>query len=198
MTLFIKICGLRTPEIVDTCVGLGVDAVGFVFAPSSVRFIEPAAARSLVERVPELVESVGVFLNAPVETVIRQTAEAGIGTAQLHGDYSPADVAALEHAGLHLIHARAVSAFLRAGSPAGRVLIDGDDPGSGAEFPAALLAGRSLPEGWILAGGLTPQNVARRVRELAPSGVDVSSGVESSRGVKSARLIEDFVAAARA
>ena len=198
MTLFIKICGLRTPEIVDTCVALGVDAVGFVFAPSSVRFIEPAAARHLVERVPESLESVGVFLDAPVETVIAQTAEAGIHTAQLHGDYSPADVAALEQAGLHLIHARAVSAFLRDAPPTGRVLIDGDDPGSGAEFPAALLEGRALPEGWILAGGLTPQNVARRVRELAPSGVDVSSGVESSRGVKSAALVEEFVRAARA
>lgn len=198
MTLFIKICGLRTPAIVDTCVALDVDAVGFVFAPSSVRFIEPAAARDLVARVPDRVESVGVFLNAAVETIIAQTAEAGIRTAQLHGDYSLADVAALEHAGLRLIHARAVSAFLREAPPAGRVLIDGDDPGSGAEFPAALLADRALPPGWILAGGLTPQNVARRVRELAPSGVDVSSGVESSRGVKSARLVEEFVRAARA
>jgi phosphoribosylanthranilate isomerase len=195
--LFIKICGLRTPQIVDTCVALGVDAVGFVFAPKSPRFLEPAAARALVARVPESVESVGVFLDASVETVIRQAAEAGIGTAQLHGEYTARDAAALHEAGLRVIHARAVSAFLREAPPTGRVLIDGDDPGSGAEFPAALLAGRPLPEGWILAGGLTPQNVARRVRELAPSGVDVSSGVESSRGVKSAQLIEQFVRAAR-
>ena len=197
VTPFIKICGLRTPEIVDTCVALGVDAVGFVFAPKSPRYIAPADARVLVSRIPPSVEAVGVFQSEPVESIVAQLAEAGIGTAQLHGSYGRDDVAALEAAGHRVIRARTVSEFLAEEPVPGRVLIDGDHPGSGAEFPAALLAGRALPEGWILAGGLTPQNVARRVRELGASGVDVSSGVESERGVKSAALIEAFVAAAR-
>jgi len=196
--LFIKICGLRTAEAVDTCVALQVDAVGFVFAESSPRTIDPAAARDLVERLPPSVEAVGVFRNAPLDTIVAQVAQAGIGTAQLHGSYSDAQVQELESHGLRVIRALSVSEYVRADQPYGRVLIDGDDPGSGAEFPAGLLAGVDLPAEWILAGGLTPGNVARRIRELAPSGVDVSSGVESSRGTKSVELIREFVHEARA
>jgi len=197
VTPFIKICGLRTPEMVDVCVALDVGAVGFVFAPKSPRYISPADARLLVERVPPSIEAVGVFQGEPVESIVAQLAEAGIGTAQLHGSYTRDDVARLEATGLRVIRARSVSEFLREETVPGRVLIDGDAPGSGAEFPAELLAGRALPEGWILAGGLTPENVGRRVRELGASGVDVSSGVESERGVKSAALITAFVSAAR-
>jgi phosphoribosylanthranilate isomerase len=198
MSLFIKICGLRTPEAVETCVRLGVDAIGFVFAPSSVRYIQPAEVKALMAGVPDTVEGVGVFLRVPVDEVIAQLSEAGLKTAQLHGDYEREDVAALEARGIRVIVARSVSEFLREEVPTGRVLIDGDNPGSGAEFPAELLAGRPLPANWILAGGLSPVTVARRIRELAPFGVDVSSGVESSRGEKSLALIEQFVAAARA
>jgi len=194
---FIKICGLRTPEMVDVCVGLEVDAIGFVFAESSVRYLPPAEVRSLAQRIPDAVEGVGVFLHVPAQTVIAQVTEAGLGTAQLHGDYSASEIAAIEQHGIRVIRALSVSEYLRSATAFDRVLIDGDNPGSGAEFPAELLAGRDLPANWILAGGLTPQNVARRIRELSPFGVDVSSGVESSRGVKSGQLIVEFVRAAR-
>ena len=194
---FIKICGLRTPEMVDVCVDLGVSAIGFVFAESSVRYIEPAVVRELGSRIPTAIEGVGVFVKVPVDTVVAQVEAAGISTAQLHGSYSAGEIAAIEARGVRVIRALSVSEFLRDGSPAGRVLIDGDNPGSGADFPAEMLGGRDLPPNWILAGGLTPANVARRVRELAPSGVDVSSGVESTRGVKSADLIRQFVDQAR-
>ena len=195
--MFIKICGLRTPEIVDECVALSVDAVGFVFAESSVRYIEPVAAATLMERVPASVEGVGVFQNATVDAVISTLVQANLSTAQLHGDYAPDDVALLESRGIRVIRARSISEFLSDAAAHGRVLIDGDNPGSGAEFAASMLEGRELPANWILAGGLTPHNVARRVRELGPSGVDVSSGVESSRGVKSSELIREFVRAVR-
>lgn len=195
--LFIKICGLRTPDMVDECVALAVDAIGFVFAPSSARFVDAATVRQLGERIPASIEGVGVFLDATVDEVMSTLESAGLGTAQLHGDYSPQQIAEIEEGGFRVINALSVSRFRASGPRAGRILIDGDNPGSGAEFPAALLAGRTLPADWILAGGLTPATVARRVRELAPSGVDVSSGVESSRGVKSAELIREFVAEAR-
>jgi len=195
--LFIKICGLRTPEMVDVCVGLEVDAIGFVFAEASVRNIEPSAVRALMQRVPPTVEGVGVFMNTPVDVAAAQLALAGLGTAQLHGAYSSDDIGALEARGFQVIRALSVSEYIGGDAPAVRVLIDGDNPGSGAEFSAAQLAGQAMPASWILAGGLTPLNVARRVRELAPAGVDVSSGVESSRGVKSAELIEEFVRQAR-
>ena len=200
MPPFIKICGLRTPEMVDVCVALAVDAVGFVFAPKSVRYFAPADARELVGRIPQDIEAVGVFQGEPVESIVTQLREAGIGTAQLHGDYARDDVTALESAGLRVIRARSISEFLdedalNTEGVSGRVLIDGDSPGSGAEFPAELLAGRALPEGWILAGGLTPGNVARRIRELGASGVDVSSGVEIAPGIKDVTKIRAFLAA---
>jgi len=197
VSVFIKICGLRTAEMVDVCVGLDVDAIGFVFARASVRNIEPSAVLPLMQRVPPTVEGVGVFMNTPVDAVADTLAAAGLETAQLHGAYSRGDIHSLETRGVRVIRALSVSEYLRDGAPAARVLIDGDNPGSGAEFAASLLDGVGMPERWILAGGLTPLNVARRVRELAPSGVDVSSGVESSRGVKSAELITEFVARAR-
>ena len=197
VTLFIKICGLRTPEMVDVCVDLGVDAIGFVFAEASVRNIDPSAVRVLMQRVPPTVEGVGVFMNTPVDVAADTLAAAGLGTAQLHGAYSSADIHSLEARGVRVIRALSVSEYLSDGAPVDRVLIDGDNPGSGAEFAASRLAGVALPERWILAGGLTPLNVARRVQELAPTGVDVSSGVESSRGVKSAELITRFVTQAR-
>jgi len=172
--------------------------VGFVFAETSVRYIQPKDARVLRERLPASVEGVGVFQKATVDAVISAVTQAGLSTAQLHGDYTVDDVAHLESRGIRVIRARSISEYLSDVAVFDRVLIDGDNPGSGAEFSASLLAGRELPAGWILAGGLTAHNVARRVRELAPSGVDVSSGVESSRGVKSVELIREFVAAARA
>lgn len=195
--LFIKICGLRTPEMVDECVGLDVDAVGFVFAASSVRFVDAEAVRELGARIPSSVEGVGVFLDATVDDIVSTLERAHLGTAQLHGDYSADEISAIEERGFQVIRALSISRFRASGEIPGRVLIDGDHPGSGAEFPASLLAGRDLPAGWILAGGLTPANVARRVSELQPSGIDVSSGVESARGVKSASLIREFVTEAR-
>jgi len=195
--LFIKICGLRTPDMVEQCVALEVDAIGFVFAESSVRYVDAVVVRELGAGIPSSVEGVGVFLDAPVDEVTSTLERAGLGTAQLHGDYSADELAVIEKRGFQVITALSVSRFLSGGAAGRRVLIDGDNPGSGAEFPAGLLQGRDLPADWILAGGLTPANVARRVRELAPSGVDVSSGVESSRGVKSAGLIREFVAEAR-
>ena len=183
--------------MVDVCVDLGVDAIGFVFAEASVRNIDPSDVRVLMQRVPPTVEGVGVFMNNPVDVAATTLAAAGLGTAQMHGRYSSGDIHALEARGVRVIRALSVSEYLSDGAPTDRVLIDGDDPGSGAEFAASRLDGVALPERWILAGGLTPENVARRVRELAPSGVDVSSGVESTRGVKSAELIAEFVASAR-
>ena len=195
--LFIKICGLRTPEMVDECVGLEVDAIGFVFAESSVRFVDTATVRELGERIPSSVEGVGVFLDARVDDIVSTLERAHLGTAQLHGDYSVAEISEIQERGFQVIRALSVSRFRASDEIQGRVLIDGDQPGSGAEFPASLLAGRGLPTGWILAGGLTPANVARRVSELQPFGIDVSSGVESARGVKSASLIREFVTEAR-
>lgn len=201
--MWIKICGLSTAESVSAAVKSGVEAVGFVFAPGSPRFVEPATARALVDAVPVGVETVGVFRDQPLEEVLRVAREAGVSTVQVHGHEDPEFVAAVRAAGFPVI--RAISAVRFAAEDEDqaarfgdvRLLLDAPDPGAGATFDAAALGSRRPAPGWVLAGGLTPANVARLVETLAPSGVDVSSGVEASRGVKSVALIRDFVAAVR-
>jgi phosphoribosylanthranilate isomerase len=201
--VWIKICGLSEPASVEAAVASGADAVGFVFAPGSPRFVEAATARALVETVPPGVETVGVFRDQPLAEVLRVAREAGVATIQVHGHEDPEFVEAVRQAGFAVI--RAISAARFAEEDDGhaarfggvRLLLDAPDPGAGATFEASALGSRRPAPGWVLAGGLTPANVARLVETLAPSGVDVSSGVESSRGVKSVGLIRDFVAAIR-
>jgi phosphoribosylanthranilate isomerase len=200
--MFVKICGITTAEMVDVCVDAGADAVGVVFAPRSVRYVEPAAAAALGERLPEHVELVGVFQDAPLEAVLGAARVAGLTTVQLHGPVEQGAIESLEAAGLRVIRALGAAEYASGAGeadllPAVRLLLDGPDPGSGEAADPASILSRPPERSWILAGGLDPSTVAERIRAYDPYGVDVSSGVESSRGVKSADLIRAFVAAAR-
>ncbi|HEY5222528.1 MAG TPA: phosphoribosylanthranilate isomerase [Microbacteriaceae bacterium] len=205
--LFVKICGLRDPAALDAAIAAGADAVGFVFAPGSPRLLDADAARQLVARAPTELETVGVFRKQPIAEVLRIATAAGITTVQLHGDESAADFARLAGEGFRTIRAISSQTYLRertAGLETGtetstdqRLLIDAPRPGEGRRFDLTELAA-SVPVGfWLLAGGLTAENVAAAVVATSPSGVDVSSGVESSRGVKDVVLIRRFIAAAR-
>lgn len=197
--VFIKICGLREATATTACAELGVDAVGFVFAAGSVRYIDPDAAAHLTALLPPEIERVGVFTIAPVEEILETVRIAGLSTAQLHGHRSLEDIERLQGGGIRVIVAQSVGE-LRLGvdrTPGIRLLIDGDEPGSGTSYELDDATRALLPESWILAGGLTPENVAGRISALRPSGVDVSSGVESARGVKSVALINEFVARVR-
>lgn len=196
--MFVKVCGLRTPETVDAAVVAGADAVGFVFAPGSVRLIDPDGAAALVARVPGDVETVGVFRKQPIDEVLAVARAAGVRTIQLHGDEPDEHFARAAEAGFGTI--RAVSAARYSGSGhagPGRLLIDATVPGSGEPFDPADLPVPPATE-WLLAGGLRPDNVIALIAAFGPSGVDVSSGVESAPGVKDPELIRAFLAAARA
>ncbi|MBD8728902.1 phosphoribosylanthranilate isomerase [Frigoribacterium sp. CFBP 13707] len=204
MRTWVKICGLSTPETVDAAVEAGADAVGFVLAEGSPRTVDAATVRELAARVPEHVEAVGVFRGQGVERVIELARASGLTTVQLHGDESPADVAAAHAARLRVVRAVDVATYAaepeeaRVAFREDLLLIDAVTPGAGAVFDGQPLLDAPPHREWLLAGGLDPENVAARVAELRPAGVDVSSGVESSRGVKSVALIREFVAAARA
>lgn len=195
--MFVKVCGLRTPEAVDAAVEAGADAVGFVFAPGSVRLIDPAAASVLLARVPERVETVGVFRGQPIDEVLRLARASGVGTIQLHGDEPDDHFARAAAAGFRTIRAISAARFTESGHAGQeRLLIDATVPGSGATFdPADLPVPPSVD--WLLAGGLRPDNVAALIDAFGPSGVDVSSGVESAPGVKDPALIRAFIAATR-
>ncbi len=201
-TTFVKICGLSTPESVDQAVHHGADAVGFVFA-ESVRKVTPELARDLVARVPDSVETVGVFRAQPIDDVIAIARAAGVSTIQFHGREPLDDVRRAQQEGFRTLRAFGVDEF-SASSGADRdewaderLLVDAVEPGGGIPFDPRLLAHGAPMGWWLLAGGLTPENVRALISRLQPTGVDVSSGVELQRGVKSLERIAEFIHAAK-
>lgn len=211
MAVEVKICGIRDAEGFDAAVAAGADLLGFVFFPPSPRFVEPAQARALSARRAGGPLRVGLFVDPADETLAATLAECPLDILQLHGEETPARLAAIRaRFGLPVMKALGVATAadldaVAAFAPvADRFLFDakpppgGPLPGGNAEpFEWRLLAGRAIPRPWLLAGGLTPDNVAEAIRSAGAPGVDVSSGVERARGVKDAALIRAFVAAAK-
>ncbi|MFD4366769.1 phosphoribosylanthranilate isomerase [Rhodococcus sp. NPDC058521] len=196
---FIKVCGLRDEATVELAVCLRVDAVGFVFAESA-RKVLPEEAAALVALVPASTLAVGVFKGMDVADVIAAAETAKLGIVQVHDLASAEDVDRLHSAGLDVIRAE-VAGNLRDGYELDfgeeHLLLDGATAGAGVTWDWS--ARTAKPAGpWILAGGLTPDNVTDALKATGATGVDVSSGIESSRGVKDHRLMERFVAAVRA
>ncbi|MFH7593537.1 phosphoribosylanthranilate isomerase [Streptomyces racemochromogenes] len=195
-SVFVKICGLKTPEDVDVAVAAGAHAVGFVLAPNSPRTVTADLARELAARVPERVLTVGVFRGQPLEEVRRLTGESGVRGVQLHGDEGPEYYEELRAPGRTLLRATAEHVARCGEYGEDLLLIDAPDPGSGKPWNWGS-AQFTAPEGrWLLAGGLGPDNVREAVRATGAWGVDVSSGVERERGVKSPDLIRAFIEAA--
>ncbi|GAA3014787.1 phosphoribosylanthranilate isomerase [Actinokineospora diospyrosa] len=194
--MFVKVCGLRTAEDVDTAVSAGADAIGFVFAASP-RQVGVEQARELAARVPEHVLTVGVFLGVPAEQAGQTTLDAGLGAVQLHGDYPREAFDAVADLPLKVIRAVSATPSRDLGFwGADMLLLDSAVAGSGERWDLSTVDG--LGGRWLLAGGLDPDNVAAAITVARPWGVDVSSGVESSRGVKDPALIRSFLAAVRA
>ncbi|MET1020888.1 MAG: phosphoribosylanthranilate isomerase [Arthrobacter sp.] len=197
--MFVKVCGLTTPESVRAAAAAGADAVGFVLTRSP-REVAPGQARELLAHLPAGLPAVGVFRHEAAADAVAKARDAGLGWVQLHGDRTPEDVRAVHDAGLRLIRAVTMSAAPEAFADWGEdlLLVDAAVPGSGEAWDyssvrAQGLAGRS----WLLAGGLDPANVADAASRAGAWGVDVSSGVESSRGVKDLVKVRDFVTAAK-
>lgn len=194
---FIKMCGLRDEAVVDLAVGLGVDAVGFVLARSPRQVTAEQAAR-LRARVPDGTLAVGVYVGIGLGEIVETARVAGLGIVQVHDLRSAADVAMLHDAGLKVVRALNTGGATDLDSDLGEdlLLVDGAVAGAGVTWDwqdrGALPTRR-----WVLAGGLTPANVARAAASSGAWGVDVSSGIESSRGVKDPALMEAFVAAVR-
>lgn len=192
MSVFVKICGLTSPEGVAAAVEAGADAVGFVFSPSP-RQVTPAAARQLAAALPRGVKRVAVFRHPPPGGIARVLEE-------FAADWVQSD--AVDLSGTDLGGADALPVF-RSGAPLPPLLpelmlYEGADSGTGrvADWDeAAELAPRTRI---VLAGGLGPENVGEALARVGPWGVDVSSGVESAPGVKDPARIAAFVAAVRA
>ena len=197
----VKICGVTRAEDALAAVRLGADALGFNFWPGSKRHITVAAARGIIARLPPFVTPVGVFVNQLEGEMRAIAAETGIQLFQLHGDEPPELCARLPLPVVKAIPVDQVRTLSRLLSyEVSAFLLDTPSRGyggSGEPFDWSLAEGVSEVAPVILAGGLTPENVAAAVRTVRPYAVDVASGVESSPGVKDMARMSRFFAAVR-
>jgi phosphoribosylanthranilate isomerase len=208
----VKICGLSDAVHLKAAAEAGAAYVGFVFFEKSPRHVSLEQARALALATPAGIAKVALMVNAPDDLLDRLTTEVPLDMLQLHGSESPERVAEVKSRyGLPVMKAIGVAeaADLAAidlySEVADQLLIDAKPPknaqlpgGNGLAFDWRLLRDRKYwTKPWMLAGGLTPENVADAIRLTGARQVDVSSGVESALGVKEARLIASFVAAAK-
>jgi phosphoribosylanthranilate isomerase len=208
----VKICGLREAAHVDAAVRGGTAYVGFVFYPKSPRNLTLAQAARLAGAVPPGVAKVALTVDADDAALDALLAEVPVDMLQLHGHESPERVGEVrERYGLPVMKAVGVAgeedlpALETYGRVADQLLVDAKPPkgadlpgGNGLAFDWRLIAGRRWPVPWMLAGGLTPDNVAEAIKLTGARQVDVSSGVESEPGVKDPARIAAFLKAAGA
>ncbi|MFN8412090.1 MAG: phosphoribosylanthranilate isomerase [Anaerolineales bacterium] len=199
----IKICGIKTVQDALAAMEAGADLIGFNFYPKSPRYIDVGICRDIMSVMRKYghVTYVGVFVNSPVEEVQGTIETCGLSFAQLHGDETPEMLNALNGKAFKAFRGipSDITGYERNEAPA--LLVDaavkGVYGGSGvtADWSVAAELAKRYP--LLLAGGLTPENVAEAVRQVKPWGVDVASGVESEPGKKDAAKMSAFVKAVK-
>ena len=202
----VKICGINDPAAFDAAVEAGADWVGFVFFPPSPRYVTPETAAGLSGRLRGGPPRVGLFVEPTVAAIANVLDIVKLDVLQIYGALDDLPTIRARF-GLPVWRAAGIGSaadlptslfgadrlLLEAKPPAGA-----DRPGGNATtFDWSILRGWTAPAPWILAGGLTPDNVATAIRETGSGAVDVSSGVEVRKGLKDAALIRSFVAAAK-
>ena len=216
MVFRIKICGVTSVSDALAAVEAGADAIGLNFYSGSPRCIGVQEAKLIADAVSAEVDRVGVFVNAPADEIQQICQSAGLRAIQLHGDEPPELLKSLGHGwavirarrlgnrGLQAICDDIANCCQSAGFGPDAILIDaamsGAYGGTGRTVDWSLLLDYQQWLGdvpLVLAGGLTPDNVAEAIQTVRPHAVDVSSGVESSPGIKDAIKMRDFVIAAR-
>ncbi len=207
----VKICGLTSLADVEAAAVAGANYVGFVFFEKSPRNVTVFQAGALAIEVPMGIAKVALVVNATDAELDEITSAVPLDILQLHGKETPERVAEIkERYGLPVMKAVGVAdesdlpALESYSAVADQLLIDAKPPknadlpgGNGLAFDWRLIAGREFSVPWMLAGGLTPENVAEAVRMTGTQQVDVSSGVESAPGVKDAARIRRFIEGAR-
>lgn len=208
----VKICGLATVDDVRACADAGANYMGLVFFEKSPRNITIPAARELALAAPLGLAKVALVVNPSDAELDAITGTVPLDMLQLHGRETPERVAEVKaRYGLPVM--KAVGIADEDDMPklesyfgvADQILVDAKPPkggelpgGNGLSFDWRLIAGRRWPCPWMLAGGLTPENVAEAVKMTGAKQVDVSSGVEDAPGLKNAKLIQKFVQSSRA
>ena len=194
----VKICGITNLEDALAAGAAGADGLGFVFRESP-RYVSPSRARRIIEALPALVTTVGVFMDAPEQQVRETLEQAGLDLVQLHGKESPAYCERFRGRVLKRfpVYAEDTPERLRARMQGYDVRAHMLDPGAGSGQTFNWEIARGVGRPLIIAGGLTPENVAEVVRMVRPYGVDVSTGVEAAPGKKDPDRIRAFVQAVK-
>lgn len=196
----VKICGITSANDARLVDREGADAIGMNFIESSKRFVTLQQARAIASAAGPFITTVGIFRNQPLDEVQQLARSLRLHAIQLHGD-EDADYAAQLAGEFTLIKALSFSPALDPDAlrsyPADAILLDGIKPGSGETFQWSDALGLKGMPGLILAGGLTPGNVAEGIKVLSPYAVDVASGVEAGPGVKDPDKLRDFIRRAR-
>lgn len=207
----VKLCGLTTLEHVQVAATAGATYIGFVFFEKSPRHLELAQAAELAKTAPPGLCKVALTVNADNAALDAIVSDVPLDMLQLQGTESPERVTEIKSRyGLPVMKAVGVAeqtdlaALDVYGRVADQLLVDAKPPetaelpgGNGLRFDWRLIAGRRWPVPWMLAGGLTPDNVAEAIRLTGARQVDVSSGIERTRGVKDSGLMRAFVAGAQ-
>ena len=209
--LIIKVCGIRTPGILEAAIEAGADMVGFMHFPRSPRHVDIDTLGQLISEARGRVETSVVLVN-PDNTLVAQVAALGPDWIQLHGPESVHRVESIRaEAGVSILKAipigsaEDVATVAAYDEVADRLLLDAKAPkhadrpgGLGVAFDWSLLKALDPEVSFMLSGGLTPQNVAQAIKQVRPFGIDASSGLETAPGEKDAGLIRAFIDAARA
>jgi phosphoribosylanthranilate isomerase len=195
----VKICGITRPEDGSEAARLGADAIGLVFYAPSPRAVTVAQAQAVCAALPPFVSVVGLFVDAPAAEVLEVLQAVPLDVLQFHGDEAPAYCAAFGRPYLKALRMRDgldVAAEARRYAEAQGLLLDtyvaGTAGGTGEAFDWRRVP-QGLEQPLILAGGLTPDNVAAAITIARPYGVDVSGGVEQAKGIKSAAKMAAFM-----
>lgn len=192
----VKICGITQPDQGCAIATLGATALGFICVPASPRYVSPEQIRAVVEQLPKNIDRIGVFANSTWEEICQTVAAAGLTGVQLHGDESPEFCHQLRQAlpNVEIIKAlrvRSSEALAQATvytSWVDTLLLDAYHPqqlgGTGKTLDWATLRQFQPRCPWLLAGGLTPENVLEALNQVHANGIDLSSGVERAPGDK--------------
>ena len=205
MTTQTKICGIKTPEVLNAAIDAGARFIGFVFYPPSPRHVSIDTAKELALMLPTGVRSVALFVDPTDEQLEQVLGHVQIDMIQLHGEESPSRLSEIKAKyAMPIIKAFPVREakdidkctlykdadwYLFDAKPTDRTV----KGGSGQSFDWSLLNEREFDKKWFLSGGLTPNNVGDALSMLSPYAVDVSSGVESERGIKDLNKIRAFI-----
>ncbi|MBI3560750.1 MAG: phosphoribosylanthranilate isomerase [Gammaproteobacteria bacterium] len=195
----IKICGITRVEDALVAAEAGAHAIGLVFYPRSPRVVTLPVAKTIVAALPPFISKVGLFVNATLDEINPVLAELSLDCLQFHGDETPAFCQQFSRPyikGIRMLPGINLHAEVPRYATACGVLLDTYDPslygGTGHSFDWSLIP-PDLPKPVILAGGLTPDNVAAAIRQVHPYAVDVSGGVEASKGIKDHARIRAFI-----